>query len=1338
MNADAKLLDSLKQVTIELRGTRERLRELEKQADEPIALVGMSCRYPGGVRSPQDLWDLVASGRDAISAFPEDRGWPLERLYDPDPETVGTSYAREGGFLEDATDFDAPFFRVPPAEALTMDPQQRLLMEASWEAFESAGLDPAAMRGSRTGLFAGVIFNDYADGAVPDGEFAPPSGFGGCLVSGGVSYRLDLEGPAISVDTACSSSLVAIHLACQALRSGDCSLALAGGATVLSTPLVFVSMSEARGLAPDGRCKPFAAAADGTGWGEGVGLLLLERLSDARRNGHEVLATIRGSAANQDGASNGISAPNGPAQEKVIRQALANAGLGPAEVDAVEAHGTGTALGDPIEAGALLGTYGQGREQDSPLLIGTLKSNIGHTQAAAGVAGVIKMVMAMRNGVLPKTLHIDEPTPHVDWSSGAVELLSEPVAWEANGHPRRAGVSSFGLSGTNAHLIVEEPPPAEQPAETAPAPEPDGAISPLLLSARSGKALRAGAERLRAHLQARPDLGAADLARALALERPHLERRAAVTGADREQLLEGLAALARGEEAEAANATAGVATAAAGPVFLFPGQGSQWRSMAIELLDASPVFAERIDACEQALEPHVEWSLKSILRRQEGAPDLDLVDVVQPVLFAISVALAALWRSHGIEPAAVVGHSQGEVAAAHVAGGLSLEDAAQLIALRSQALAQGAGEGSMVLVGTGVDDLTARVPAWSELVSLGGVNGPNLIVISGPDDGIDEVLELCKEVGIWTHRIRAAVGAGHSPAVERVRQELMDAAVGTSARKFEVPFYSSVTAGALDSAELDAEYWYRNARDTVRFGPTVAALLNQGFRSFVEVSPNPILMMPLHEGFAHELGAGEGSFTGTLRRHHGGLHDFALSLGALWASGVEVEWDRVLAPAQRRVPVPTYPFQRKRFWLAAAEAPAAARVAADSGGEETDAEEESSLAARLAAAPEEGRGEIALDFVLDQLALTLGYEPDDDVDLGRPFLELGFDSLTALQFRNRLNLTSGLNLDLTVALDHPTAAALAEHVLGQLQVDAPSEAGSSGATLEPLMRNAIAGGRSEEFVELLDSLSKFRPAFESPEDAGEPYSVRLAEGGEQPPLICVPSIVPNGGPHEYAKLARAFGGSREVTALRWPGFMAAEPLPASGAVAVAMQVAALERAAAGEPPVLIGHSTGGAFAYAMARRLEREGHLVAGVVMLDSYHPGQTAFATSADPQTRAAGAGVIAQMAMLGDLGFSLDDARLTATIAYLRLLGEVEVAPLDAPVLLLRAAESLAEGPEGEQWRPRWDVPHDLVESPGNHLTLMDAHAEETAAAVSSWLRSAIGDGPKTEATRTKEDHS
>jgi len=909
-NQDA-LLDSLKKVTIELRTTRERLRRAEEGRAEPIAIIGMGCRYPGGVRTPDDLWDLVRDERDAIGGIPENRGWPLERLLDPDPERVGTIYTREGGFIHDAGEFDARFFGLGSVEAKITDPQLRLLMETAWESCESAGIDPERLKGTRTGVFAGCMYHQYGIGADNPGGLRVTDGTGG-VISGYISYAFGLNGPAVSIDTACSSSLVSIHLACQSLINGDSSLALAGGAALVVTPEVLVEYSRQRGLAPDGRCKAFAAGANGIGWAEGAGLLLLERLSDAEANGHRPLALIRGSATNQDGASNGFMAPSGPAQERVIRSALENAGLGTAEVDAVEAHGTGTILGDPIEARAVLATYGRDRADAGPLWLGSLKSNIGHSQAAAGVGGVIKMVMALRNEMLPRSLYAEEPTQEVDWEAGDVELLTEARPWPRHPRPRRAGISSFGATGTNAHLILEEPPaPASNSAAAEELP-----ATPLLLSAKSPEALAAVADRLGDHLRRHPEAELGAVAHTLATGRSRFEHRAVVATRDREQVLAALDAVARGEDSEdVALGAAAEGGAAKKPVFLFPGQGSQWGGMAVDLLDDSPRFAQRIAECEDALAPHVEWSLRAVLRGDENAPPLDRIDVVQPTLFSMAVALAGLWRDRGVEPAAVLGHSQGEIAAAHLVGALDLEDAARLVARRSQVLMEhGDGAGGMALAAISPEELSARVAGWEELVSLAAINGPSSIVLSGGNDGIEEVLRRCEEAGIWTRRIRGASGAGHSPAIEPMREDLIAAAAGIEARSVEIPFYSSVTGGRIDTAALDAEYWYRNARETVRFGPTVELLLEEGFEHFIEPSPNPLLAFPLGEALAR-AGVGAGAVSGTLRRQRGGLADFLHGLGSAWVNGVDVDWEGSLPTPAAPASLPTYPFQRSHFWL---------------------------------------------------------------------------------------------------------------------------------------------------------------------------------------------------------------------------------------------------------------------------------------------------------------------------------------------------------------------------------------------------------------------------------------
>ncbi|MFA1538209.1 type I polyketide synthase [Actinomadura monticuli] len=869
---------------------------------DPIVIVGMACRYPGGVTSPEELWDLVDGRVDAVGAFPENRGWDLAELFDPDPGRSGRSYVREGGFLYDADLFDAGFFEISPREAAAMDPQQRLLLETAWQAFERAGVDAASLRRSPTGVFVGATTQDYGPRmheASQDADGQLLTGTAPSVMAGRLAFSFGLEGPAMTVDTACSSSLVAMHLACQSLRQGECSLALAGGVTVMATPGMFVEFSRQRGVARDGRCKAFSAAADGTGWAEGVGLVVLERLSDARRNGHRVLAVVRGSAINQDGASNGLTAPNGPSQERVIRRALANAGLSASDVDAVEAHGTGTTLGDPIEANALLATYGRDRPADRPVWLGTVKSNIGHTQAAAGVAGVIKMVMALRHGTLPATLHVDEPSPHVDWSAGEARLLTGPVDWPDTGRPRRAAVSSFGISGTNAHLVLEQAPERGGPEPSAPL---------WVLSAKSARALRAQARRLAEHVAAAPGVTPAEVGWSLIRTRSVFEHRAAVIGGDRLRLLDGLAALADGRpDVDVVTGVAGAGGAR--PVLVFPGQGSQWIGMGAELLECSPVFAARVADCERALAPYVDWSLVEALR----GGDLSRVDVVQPALWAVMVSLTAVWAEYGVTPAAVIGHSQGEIAAACVAGALTIEDAARVVAVRSRALRRLSGQGAMASLRAS-EEQTARLLDPAGDVTVAGVNGPASTVVSGPPEQVAAVVAAAEEQGLRARTIDVDY-ASHGPQVDRIADGLTEALAGVRPAAARVPFYSTVTGGRT-GVPLDAGYWVTNLRRPVRFAATVKALLDDGHRVFIEAAPNPVLTPGIEE-CAEEAGV-RAAALGTIRRDQGGRDQLVRALARAFTAGVDVDWTRCFPadPPPRVVDLPTYAFERERYWLA--------------------------------------------------------------------------------------------------------------------------------------------------------------------------------------------------------------------------------------------------------------------------------------------------------------------------------------------------------------------------------------------------------------------------------------
>ncbi len=1037
-----------------------------------IAVVGMSCRVPEA-SDPAAFWSLLRAGTGVISQAPEDR-WPVGE----DVAAALSPAARHGAFLEHVDLFDSSFFGISPSEATAMDPQQRLMLELCWEAFEDAMIVPDTLRDSHAGVFVGSISSDYAD-LLRECDPATLSryaltGMHRSLIANRVSYAFGLRGPSMTVDTGQSSSLVAVHLACESLRRGESELALACGVHLNISAHSALVASKFGVLSPEGRCFTFDGRADGSVRGEGGGVVLLKPLVDALACGEHIYCVIRGSAVNNDGGGGGLTAPSAQAQEEVLRLAYRRAKVKRGDIQYVELHGTGTPLGDRIEAAALGAALGSARSADNPLPVGSVKTNVGHLEAAAGVLGLIKTALAIERREIPPSLNFQTANPDIPLDALRLRVQQTLGEWPTPHAPLLAGVSSFGIGGTNCHVVLGESPPTQPSVSTFGCRDvvhttgsgPFGEAQTLVwvLSGRGEDALHAQVERLGAYLDVNSEFDAVDTGYSLAVGRTVFENRAVIIGDDRQEILAGLQTLADGSLG--VNTVVGVA-GRSGTVFLFPGQGSQWVGMACALLDCSPIFREQIEECEEAFAPLLDWKLADVLKHVEGAPGLERIDVLQPALFAVMVSLARLWGACGVVPDVVVGHSQGEVAAAYVAGGLTLSDAARVVALRSRIQADYEGHGGMMSIAAPQVRVRALLERWEDRIVVAAINGPHSLVLAGESDALAELVDVCDAEGIRARRIKSARGASHSRQVEPLREELLDVLSSIEPRAGHVPFCSTVTGGLLDTRELGAEYWYRNMREPVQFEPAVRGLLDAGYRTFLEISAHPVLTGAVQDtidGAVDDIAQTAGVI-GTLRRDQGDWRRFLHALAEAWVAGAHVDWSVITRHAgSRRVQLPTYAFQRRRHWLAVpavtrnSAGPHAAAVEeplSDLAGTVNDAGNRASvdvnriveqgddgsdatvcthsrLERRLVGASTAERKQIVLGIVRTQVAVVLGYDSADAVETSCSFKDLGFDSRGVVDLRDRLRMATGLRLAPTLVFDHPTPKLLAGHILGQL------------------------------------------------------------------------------------------------------------------------------------------------------------------------------------------------------------------------------------------------------------------------------------------------------------------
>lgn len=1288
--------------------------------NEPVAVIGVGCRFPGDIDGPERLWDFLTEKKCAITAYP-DRGF-----------TNAGTFAESGGFLKDVAGFDNRFFDIPPDEALRMDPQQRLLLEVSWEALEHAGIIPESLRLSRTGVFVGVSSTDYvrlvSASAQQKSTIWDNTGGSSSIIANRISYFLDIQGPSIVIDTACSSSLVAVHLACRSLSTWDCDIALVGGTNVLISPEPWGGFREAGILSQTGCCHAFDKSADGMVRGEGCGVIVLQRLSDARLEGRRILAILTGSAVNQDGKSNGIMAPNPSAQIGVLENACKSARVDPLEIGYVEAHGTGTSLGDRIEAHALGMVFGRKRPGSGPLMIGSIKPNIGHLEGAAGIAGLIKAVLMVERGSLLPSGGFTEPNPAIPFTELGLRVVDELQEWPVvAGRPRRAGVSSFGFGGTNAHVIVEEAGSvgADTVSGRADVGGSGGGVVAWVISGKTASALAAQAGRLGRYVRARPALDVVDVGYSLVSTRSVFDHRAVVVGQTRDELLAGLAGVVAGRPE--AGVVCGVGKPAGKTAFVFAGQGSQWLGMGSELYAAYPVFAEALDAVVDELDRHLRYPLRDVI----WGHDQDLLNTTefaQPALFAVEVALYRLLMSWGVRPGLVLGHSVGELAAAHVAGALCLPDAAMLVAARGRLMQALPAGGAMFAVQAREDEVA---PMLGHDVSIAAVNGPASVVISGAHDAVSAIADRLRGQGRRVHRL-AVSHAFHSALMEPMIAEFTAVAAELSVGLPTIPVISNVTGQLVADDFASADYWARHIRAVVRFGDSVRSAHCAGASRFIEVGPGGGLTSLIEASLADAQIVS----VPTLRKDRPEPVSVMTAAAQGFVSGMGLDWASVFSGYRpKRVELPTYAFQHQKFWLAPApsvsDPTAAGQIGASDGGAELLAS--SGFAARLAGRSADEQLAAAIEVVCEHAAAVLGRDGAAGLDAGQAFADSGFNSLSAVELRNRLTAVTAVTLPATAIFDHPTPTELAQYLITQIDGRGSSAAAAANPAeridaLTDLFLQACDAGRDADGWKMVALASNTRERMSSPVRNNVSKNVALlADGISDVVVICIPTLTVLSDQREYRDIANAMTGRHSVYSLTLPGFDSSDALPQNADMIVETVSNAIIDVVGGSCRfVLSGYSSGGVLAYALCSHLSvKHQRNPLGVALIDTYLPSQIANPSMNEGfSPNDTGKGLSREVIRVARMLNRLTATRLTAAATYAAIFQAWEPGRSMAPVLNIVAKDRIATVENLREERiNRWrtaaaEAAYSVAEVPGDHFGMMSTSSEAIATEIHDWI--------------------